>query len=139
MKLAALLILLAGVATGAARAGNVDCRTCHEGAAAVAPLAEFARYYTETERHHPRAIAYPGPRDSQFHQPQRQNAEVAWFDRDGNGTPDPGEVQLFGAERTVECATCHREHGSAGSAPGTGPYLRVDQRDSALCRECHQK
>lgn len=129
------VLLLAGLAAGAARGENVDCRPCHEGAGAAAPLPDFAAYYTEPVRHHPRA-AYPGPRDPQFRQPDRQGPDLAWFDRDGNAVADAGEVRLFGPERRVECASCHREHG-----PGQGPdpYLRVDQRQSALCTECHRK
>jgi len=130
------ILLMAGLAAGAARGENVDCRPCHAGAGAAAPLPDFPGYYAEPARHHPQAVAYPGPQDSQFRQPDRRGPDVAWFDRDGNTTADGGEVQLFGPERRVECASCHREH---GAGQGTGPYLRVDQRQSALCTECHRK
>lgn len=131
--------LLVGFAVGAARAEDVDCRRCHEGAGAAAPLPGFSGYYAEPGRHHPLGISYPGPGDLQFRPPDRQNPDLAWFDRDGNGTADPGEVQLFGPDRRVECASCHREHGAAGEISGPEGHLRLTQRDSALCRECHRK
>lgn len=131
--------LLMGLAASAARGEDVDCRPCHEGAGAPFPLPGLSGYYAEPGRHHPRGVSYPGPRDAQFRAPDRQSAELAWFDRNGNGTADPGEVQLFGPGRTVECASCHREHGSAAGISGPEGHLRVTQRDSALCRECHLK
>ncbi|HSD60440.1 MAG TPA: hypothetical protein VLC55_06255 [Burkholderiales bacterium] len=137
MKLLAAALALAGLAGGVAWAGNVDCRLCHSGADPQLQARDFTRYYTDAARHHPRSAAYPPPQDARYFQPGRQDGDIAWFDTDGNSFPDPDEVQLFGAARAVDCASCHREHGEPGQPAIRGSYLRVSVA-GALCLVCHR-
>lgn len=137
MKVLAAALSLAGLAGGAAWAGNVDCRLCHSGADPQIQAPDFTRYYTEAARHHPRPAAYPPTGEARYHQPGRQDGDIAWFDGDGNAEPDAGEVQLFGPARSVDCATCHREHGELGQPAIPGTYLRVGM-PGALCLVCHR-
>ncbi len=136
MKMLAAALALAGLAGGAARAGDVDCRPCHSGADPQVQAPDFTRYYIAAARHHPRSAAYPPAQDTRYRQPGRQDGDIAWFDGDGNAVPDAGEVQLFGPARRVDCASCHREHGEPGQPPVPGSYLRVGGQ-GALCLVCH--
>jgi predicted CXXCH cytochrome family protein len=50
-------------------------------------------------------------------------------------TVTAGGLRLFGAGDTVECASCHDPHGTAGF----GFFLRLDPADGTLCETCHTK
>lgn len=128
--------------TSFAQRGNTQsesCRSCHapNGAAGAK---DFSSIYANPKSHHPVGVLYPIGSDAnqKFKLPNRQTTDIAFFDRNGNGQPDSDEIQLFGTngEVTVECASCHREHGGGMSAPGD-LYLRVDNAGSALCITCH--
>jgi len=129
-------ILAAGSA--AALAAPADCRECHSGTGLPGEGRDLSAYYLEALRHHPTGIAYPaaGP----YRQPDARDADGSFFDRNRNGSADADEVRLFGAGGgTVECASCHHEHGDGGPAVGSGPpYLRGDLAASALCVVCHR-
>ena len=118
------------------------CRTCH-GPDATGGAGDFTAIYEEPKSHHPVGVRYPAAEvNSNFVQPPGRYKDVAFFDRNGNGKPDRDEVVLFGAsgEATVECASCHWEHGGAHTMERDPArlYLRVENAGSALCVTCHQ-
>jgi hypothetical protein len=124
-------------------AQNQDCRSCHA-ANGVAGAKDFSPFYANPGSHHPVGVKYPlaAQGGSNFQLPEDQNNVVSFFDRNGNGQPDSDEVMLFGANgaETVQCASCHVEHGSS-PAPVTNRhdfYLRVANVSSALCITCHR-
>ncbi|MFI4941593.1 MAG: cytochrome c3 family protein [Burkholderiales bacterium] len=123
---------------------NVDCRSCHS-PNGTAGAKDFSAFYTNPKSHHPVGVRYPPAPQAEpnFKMPNGRNDVAAFFDRNGNGQPDNDEVMLFGPKGavTVECASCHREHGNSRS-PGTtaaDPYLRVENTNSALCMTCHRQ
>jgi len=46
-----------------------------------------------------------------------------------------GPVRTFGGTATVECASCHDVHGTAGQPF----FLRIANTNSAICVSCHSK
>ena len=138
-----LCILLLGVSS-LGRAQNFDCLDCHD-ITGSAGVDDFSMIYAHTKPHHPVGIAYPsGPTANEdFKAPHGQSAGITFFDRNGNGQPDSNEVQLYdvNGEATIECATCHIEHGTT-PLPADAPadvYLRVKNTGSALCSTCHSQ
>lgn len=131
-----------------AQPGNIHsegCRTCHSQGGAVGAK-DFSSIYDKPASHHPVGVSYPLGASAfpKFNPPNGQNADVAFFDTNGNGRPDTDEIQLFGTSYavTVECASCHREHGdSPGSeyAAKNDTHLRVINFNSALCMTCHRQ
>ncbi len=123
-------------------AQNIDCRSCHV-VSGAAGARDFSHIYGNPSSHHPVGIQYPAGLNAKpnFNQPNGQSAGIAFFDSNGNGQPDSDEIQLFGASgvATVECASCHREHGNAPppAEAAHNRYLRVDNAGSALCVTCH--
>lgn len=122
--------------------GSVDCRSCH--APGGTPGAkDFSRIYSKLSNHHPVGIKYPVGSNAKpgFSSPSGHGNDIAFFDRNSNGQPDSDEVQLFGKSgaATIECASCHKEHGDtlAPAKAGGNPYLRLDNTGSALCVTCH--
>jgi len=124
-----------------ASAQSEGCRSCHAPNAAGGAR-DLSPFYANPKSHHPVGVKYPASAldESKFKLPNGRSAGIAFFDRNGNGRPDSDEIQLFGmnGEVTVECASCHREHGSGVLDPG-GLYLRVDNAGSALCITCHNQ
>ncbi len=125
-------------------AQNVDCRSCHVPNGAEGAK-DFSSIYANPKSHHPVGVKYPlsAKDDPNFKLPNGQSADVKFFDRNGNGQPDRDEIMLFGTNGavTVECASCHKEHGSppvSGNAPAD-LYLRVANVGSALCITCHRQ
>lgn len=125
-------------------AQNFACLDCHDitGAAGVN---DFSMIYAHTKPHHPVGIPYPSglaARDA-FIAPNGQSAGITFFDRNGNGQPDSNEVQLYSVNgaATIECATCHIEHGTTPRPANAPPdvYLRVKNIGSALCTTCHSQ
>ncbi len=126
-----------------------DCRACHSanghGTNGTTGARDFSAIYANPGSHHPVGVRYPpaSQAEPKFQMPDSRNDVAAFFDRNGNGQPDNDEVVLFGANgaMTVECASCHREHGSSRSPGGTAadPYLRVENANSALCMTCHRQ
>lgn len=120
------------------------CRSCHAPNAA-AGAKDFSPIYANPKSHHPVGVIYPiGSNANQnFKLPNRQSTGIAFFDRNSNGQPDSDEIQLFGmnGEVTVECASCHQEHGSSPVSGNGHPdfYLRVANVGSALCITCHRQ
>lgn len=131
--------------TGAAKKGNAQsevCRSCH---APNGVAKDFSPIYASPKAHHPVGVTYPiGSGNSQsFKLPNRQTTDISFFDRNGNGQPDSDEIQLFGmnGEVTVECASCHQEHGRSpmSGKVSAGYYLRIANVGSALCITCHNQ
>ncbi len=118
------------------------CRNCHVSNIA-AGAKDFSNIYANLKSHHPVGVRYPiGTSDNQnFKLPNRQTTDIAYFDRNGNGQPDSDEIQLFGlnGEVTVECATCHVQHGGSRASSPAGFYLRVANVGSAVCITCHRQ
>ena len=130
-------------------AQNDDCRSCHA-PNGTAGAKDFSSIYANPKSHHPVGVRYPLGSNAypNFNLPNGQSpdghsGDIAFFDRNGNGQPDSDEIQLFGTNVavTVECASCHKTHGSSpvsGSA-SAGLYLRIDNAGSALCITCHRQ
>jgi len=134
----AVLAVGSGLWVVLALAAGPDCRDCHGAAERPAGAADFSAYYVNPVRHHPVGVRQPGPDNPAYRQPGAELEGVAFFDRNGNGSLDAEEVRLSDAG-TVECYSCHREHG-VGEPPAVSPgaYLQVSERDSALCMICHR-
>ena len=144
-------VLLALSISGCAQKGavqtgpapNVDCRSCHTPNSAVGAK-DFSPIYANPSSHHPVGVKYPADSNAKqnFNLPNGQSAGVAFFDRNGNGQPDNDEIQLFSGSgaATVECASCHGEHGKDTAPANTVSnfYLRVNNTGSALCVTCHR-
>jgi hypothetical protein len=126
-------------------AQSEGCRLCHSPGSTMGAK-DFSSIYNKPASHHPVGVSYPLGSSAfpKFNPPNGQNSNVAFFDSNGNGKPDTDEVQLFGTNLavTVECASCHREHGdSPGSeyAASNDTHLRVSNFNSALCTTCHRQ
>lgn len=126
-------------------AQSEGCRSCHSPGGA-AGARDFSSIYTHPAAHHAVGVSYPlGPSAfPKFNPPNGQNSDIAFFDTNGNGRPDTDEIQLFGTSVsvTVECASCHREHGDSPGSEYAAPndmYLRVINFNSALCITCHRQ
>jgi hypothetical protein len=124
-------------------AQSEGCRSCHAPNAAGGAR-DLSPFYANPKSHHPVGVNYPASAldDSKFKLPNGRSADIVFFDRNGNGQPDSDEIQLFGAKDavTVECASCHKEHGGlpASGSVSSGFYLRVANVGSALCLTCHR-
>lgn len=123
---------------------NVDCRSCHA-PNKVAGIKDFSPIYANPALHHLVGVKYPiSSKDNpNFNLPTIQGADVAFFDRNGNGLPDNDEIQLFGTNGavTIECASCHEPHGNSPASvnASANAYLRFDNAGSALCATCHNQ
>lgn len=125
-------------------AQNFTCLNCHD-ITAAAGVNDFSLIYAQTKPHHPVGIAYPMgfAANENFNAPNGQSAGITFFDLNGNGLPDSNEVQMFGVNgaATIECATCHGEHGTV-PVPANTPvnmHLRVTADGSKLCSTCHSQ
>jgi hypothetical protein len=123
---------------------NVDCRSCHVPNGAEGAK-DFSSIYANPKSHHPVGVSYPLGSNAypNFNLPIGLSADIAFFDRNGNGQPDSDEIMLFGTNIsvTVECASCHKAHGSSPVSDNTPPdfYLRIVNAGSALCITCHRQ
>lgn len=141
-----LLTLCVAMLFGTAHAQNFACLDCHD-ITGGAGVNDFSLIYAQTKPHHPVGIAYPlsPPANENFNAPNGQSAGITFFDRNGNGQPDSDEVRLYdaGGAATIECATCHIEHGTAPApVPVRKPvdmHLRVTAEGSKLCSTCHNQ
>lgn len=128
--LLAFLTVTAGL--NSAQGAYIDCTACHIDPAPDSAAADYTHYYLTKARH---AVAVSYPASSDYKRPNANVLDITFFDTNRNGIADPEEVQLFGAERKVECASCHREHGETPPAVAPKMYLRVGSE--ALCSVCH--
>ena len=120
------------------------CRHCHE------PNGEdgardFSFIYNKPMSHHAVGVSYPLGANAFpiFNLPNGRSDDVAYFDRNGNGRLDANEIRLYGTSVnvTVECASCHMEHGGEQKSGYTrnSSYLRIPNVGSALCSTCHRQ
>lgn len=145
-------------------AKNIDCRSCHAPNKASG-ISDLSKYYSQPTDHHPtikefhfkHPIGMQYPSGSKIYQklklPNAKSVEVVFFDKNGNNQPDTDEVQLFAAINnatgkviskkgvfTIECSTCHAEHGIV-SDPIKKPanlHLRISHEKGELCLTCHK-
>lgn len=120
--------------------GPVDCRSCHK-SGGTTDAKDFSEIYAKPASHHAVGIKYLAAKPG-FNSPNGHGGDIAFFDRNGNGQPDSDEIQLFGEKggvATIECSTCHKEHGDTPAPVNATPkhYLRFDNTGSALCVTCH--
>lgn len=140
--LTVLFAALLGASAMQGGAQHVDCRSCHA-PGATSGARDLGHIYRSPAQHHIVGVKYPAGSNDGFHRPNGVVSGLTFFDRNGNGQPDDGELRLFGAggSATVECATCHQEHGTPNApvAAARKYYLRMDNAASALCTTCHDK
>lgn len=128
---------------------GTECMVCHTAAGGVALGAtDFTAFVigTDLRNDHPVGVRFPptaGP-GTDFNDPSRKEARLAWFDTDGNGRADKNEIRLYntGDGYEVECASCHDPHGVPSAGPGTvfnATFLRLNNVGSAVCVTCHAK
>lgn len=136
-----LASLLGPLSSGSARGAYVDCRLCHLDPAPGSGAQDYYNYFFMPQ--HPTGMAYPLGPNQEFFRPTGSAGGITFFDRNGNGIADIDEVQMFGVTATVECASCHREHGDSPSArskssrtPQPNMYLRLGS--DLLCMVCHR-
>ena len=142
-----------------AHAEYSDCRTCHY--ATIDGTPDLTSYFV-AEGHHPVRVSYPVRPD--YHQPGGALSGILFFDRNGNGLPDPDEIQIFSSTVTtatttttktrstksgpksaldtttwvIDCASCHTEHGSTVTDPTpNADYVRRAGGEHWLCLTCH--
>lgn len=132
-----LLALPAALAPLAAWPEYSDCRNCHFDATADNSAPDFSGYF-QLAGHHPVRIAYPSRPD--YNRPGVSQGDILFFDRNGDGTADPDEVQVFlnRGEWVVDCASCHVEHGLTVTVPDhPSDYVRSVGGGAYLCVTCH--
>jgi mono/diheme cytochrome c family protein len=133
-----------------ARLAGAECLACHSAAAGVvgAGATDFTAFAigTDLRNDHPVGIRYPTATGAgtDFKEPPRREARLAYFDTNANGRADPSEIRLYnsGEGYEVECASCHDPHGvpSGGAGSVFNPtFLRVSNVGSGVCLSCHTK
>lgn len=132
----ALAWLLGPVCVGEAQGAYLDCRLCHLDPAPGSAAKDYFDYFATPRRQHPTGIGYPSGQNQDFFRPTALANDITFFDLNGNGIPDVDEIQLFGTGATVECSSCHREHGEAPPPPQPNMYLRM--ATAMMCMVCHR-
>jgi Doubled CXXCH motif (Paired_CXXCH_1) len=133
-------------ATTHARLAPGECLACHSaGAGVVGAGATDFTVGTDLRNDHPVGILFPpAGAGTDFKEPTRREARLAYFDNNGNARADPAEIRLYnsGEGYEVECASCHDPHGVPSAGPGSvfnPTFLRVANGASAVCLTCHTK
>ncbi len=137
-------------ATVHARLSASECLACHSptGGIAGAGASDFTVFAigTDLRNDHPVGIRFPATAGAgtDFKDPPRKEARLAWFDNNGNGRADANEIRLYntGEGYEVECASCHDPHGVPSAGPGStfnATFLRVSNAGSGVCLSCHTK
>lgn len=119
---------------------GADCRDCHVPPNLASGAKDLSEIYGTPQRHHPVGINTSFS-DLNLNRPTGHTSDFSFYDVNNNGTPDIDEIRFYGSGLdTVECASCHREHGE--TPPSTEEdakgYLRMGNATSALCTSCHQ-
>lgn len=122
---------------GDARGDYVDCTTCHLDPAPDSLAQDYSEYFSGGKREHSVGIGYPPLSNPDYLRPTALDGDISFFDTNGNSLIDADEIQLFGGSDTVECSSCHREHGDGPPPPDPASYLRLPNVRDALCRACH--
>lgn len=129
---------------------TTGCLACHSTGAGPlgANATDFTAFAigTDLRNDHPVGIRYPTAAGvgTDFRDPPRKEARLAYFDTNGNGRADAGEIRLYntGDGYEVECASCHDPHGVPSAGPGSvfnPTFLRVSNTGSGVCLSCHTK
>lgn len=121
-----------------------DCLACHNKDNIFAPDFAVAVIGTDLSNDHPVGVTLPDTNLYGFREPNGQRGGIKFFDRDGNGRPDAGEIRYYntGGGFKVECGSCHDPHGVSPTGPGgvhNPTFLRVSNATSAVCITCHVK
>lgn len=132
----ALASLLGLASTGDAHGAYADCAMCHLDPDPGSRAKDYLTYFSMPQRHHRTGTAYPPAQNQGFSRPTALAGDIAFFDRNSNGVADLDEVQLFGIDGKIECASCHREHGDAPPPAQPSMYLRL--ANNLLCQVCHR-
>lgn len=133
------------------------CTICHRDNGGNGGAPDYTNFVIgqDLRNDHPIGILYPevfGAGTDFQNPPGIVPGELRFFDLDGNGYPDKGEVRLYdsGDGYEVECASCHDPHGVPSMGPGSEfnpSFLRVSNGNatngsgiaSGLCLTCHIK
>lgn len=102
---------------------------------------------TDLNNDHPIGVQMPNAVLYGFNEPTATDGNKWFFDADGDGRADRGEIRLYKTVESqgyeVECASCHDPH---GVVPGGGTvgllnpsFLRVNNSGSRVCLTCHIK
>jgi len=137
-------------ATVHAKLSATECLSCHSPAGGFpgAGATDFTAFAigTDLRNDHPVGIRYPvaAGAGTDFKDPPRKEARLAYFDTNGNTRADPNEIRLYnsGEGYEVECASCHDPHGVPSAGPGSvfnATFLRISNAGSAVCLSCHTK
>ncbi len=125
-----------------------ECSICHAPSGGAIGATDFSAFVigTDLRNDHPVGIRFPADAGagSDFKDPPRKEARLAYFDTNGNARADAGEIRLYnsGEGYEVECASCHDPHGVPSAGPGSvflPTFLRVSNAGSAVCQSCHTK
>ena len=129
------------------------CLLCHTntgfGGIPSAPSFDVFVIGTDLRNDHPVGIRYPIQGQAimpgvDFRPTTAVYRNIAFFDNNTNGNPDPSEIRLYntGQGFEVECASCHDPHGVPSNGTGTvnnKTFMRVSNSGSGLCLTCHVK
>lgn len=118
---------------------------CHKSPFAATSFEVFV-IGTDLKNDHPVGVRFPTTTGTgtDWKEPNRSRADVAFFDKNGSTRPDKEEIRLYntGDGYEVECASCHDPHGVPTAGTGSvfiPSFLRVNNAGSALCLTCHVK
>lgn len=145
-----------GVLGNGTGSDGVGCLVCHSDTGLLAgtgPDFQVALIGTDLRNDHPVGVTFPTTNGSGtgFNTPTGTAGTARFFDTNGNGKMDKGELRVYGpgaggapaaASATVECASCHDPHGVPSAGVGSTfnkTFMRVSNSGSALCLTCHIK
>ncbi len=132
----AAALVLGGAWIGEASGAYLDCRMCHLDPVPGSTARDYFEYFASPRMQHPTGVAYPWTGNQDFIGATTLADGIFFFDTNGNGVADVDEVQLFGISATIECSSCHREHGDGPPPPDPNMYLRL--ANGAVCLVCHR-
>lgn len=109
------------------------CLTCHMDSAETSklfPINDFANPY----------------KNSTVNQPSPKATSHKWFGTDtvpAAGALPPIDTRASGLNKTgfagyLSCARCHSVHGTSGEDSVKAPYLRMQNDQDQMCRNCHR-
>ena len=137
-------------ATVHAKLAPSECLACHAAGAGIvgAGATDFTVFAigTDLRNDHPVGITFPAVSGAgtDFKEPSRREARLAYFDTNANNRADPAEIRLYntGEGYEVECASCHDPHGVPSAGPGSvfnPTFLRMSNAGSSVSLTCHTK
>jgi Doubled CXXCH motif (Paired_CXXCH_1) len=127
---------------------GTECAVCHNRDGGATGATDFTVFVigTDLRNDHPVGIRYPtsAGAGTDFKDPPRKEAQLAYFDNNGNTRADSNEIRMYntGDGYEVECASCHDPHGVPAAGAGSvfnASFLRLSNASSAVCLSCHTK